>query len=1792
MERGGQYYRSDKPITVTDAVYGNKVLQEGDLEKGLVLTAECTDPEHPAGSGVAFKTGLTVGDLDKIAVLADFNTHGTGVFNLFFDLNKNGKYFEWEDNRYLGTGEDNYALCQSKTVHESESFVIDGATEFHLMKNGGVHSLADIASGNAGIPVDTPVAFWVGVWDSTADDGDVSLTLRDVRVNPSRLLVDDDFRDYKFGDVISCDGYSYVYGFDAFNSIQEAIDAAPEDATVRVKEGTYEEVIKINKSMWLQGEGADSTIIKPSIELNAIVTVSGQGVSAKITGFTVQGPCTVKGPESFLAGILIRDGAYCEIRENIIKDIKEVPNLAGMQRGIGVFVGKESWGTTGTATIEDNVICGYQKGGIVVDNVGSEADIIGNQITGWGETPVIAQNGIQVSRGATAIVQENTVSGHWYTGDNWSSAGILLYEAGDTTVTGNTLNKNQVAIYTNSRASFPAVLNNSFGTADLSNGLDVNVKTDGWPAPDEVWVDPAYAGLEDGTIVGQAIVGYNACPSISEGIAEVAYNGTVYVAAGTYAENLNINKPISLNGAQAGVDARDRDSSEESVITGDTEWLRIRADGVTIDGFTIDSAGWDGHIAPEANNITIKNNIIKRQIYVATGISNLTVTQNWFKDIGTGEQKASAFTSEKGIANLRIESNNFTNIGYSAVIFGGSEKYENTVIKDNYIYGCGYQAFNLAGDQHGLLVTGNYIKNACSKVDWDTQPDRGGIRIYGSAFTGPVNITNNTVVDSYNGFAVRNGENIKGKEINVTHNKFLGNQNAGVYHGGTGTLNAILNYWGAPTGPTVKGEGADHVKCVPWYADEALSDMVVGENIVVNSTKGKSYASIQAAINEAGDGDTILVGAGEYEENLIINGKKIVLLSTDGAEATIIEPAEKDRDTIYITGNTDGVQIGSEGYGFTIIGADGPPGIERAAIYLQGPHSNTHIEGNVIEANGDSAILTEWGAAVSGLVITGNEISGKTFAGDHPAGQGTQEQYTLPNVPRALVYIGGTNKANITFTHNRVTGVAGGLNEKDKPQGNAVVNIDSAGALIAHNSFSGHTAWTGASLRARGTDTVIRDNAFSSGPLLNVHVFLGDGTVEGGADDVVASNTFDRSAHVVDGTQVFSNIQSAVDAASSGDTVKVAAGTYLENVVIRGGKDELRLTGAGSEKTTIAPVSGRAVALQGYPEGRPISRIEIEGFTLKPVDGAPLIALSSTPDNNPYTKDLVLRDIVIAQGQLGIILNAVDGVTLEDVHLSNVAGEAGALELSGVSGFTATGCTFENNKVAIRLQPTGEGDIGQGYGPNGVIVITQSTFQGNEIDIDNQDDKVMIDASLNWWGDKRGPDGDKLLGEVKSVPWYVDANMTTQSNQLALTCQIDGNGSVTLRLGDNEYKHDEDVLWNYGDEVQLVATPGSGWRFSRWEGDISGAPATSREIAIVMDGNKAVTAVFTRIPTDPGPGTGGPSGPVEPPVIAPSVTETVEAEVGGTVELEDGSAAVELPANAVPEDVTVTLAPVTEVTQPTTGMVMIAGKVFEITAETEDGELVTQFSEPITLTFKLTQEELEEAGVDLDDLKVFYWDEKAGAWIALPTRVDPETGTVTAVTDHFTVFAVMAKPDMPALSDIEGHWGEKDILRLVSLGVVGGYEDGTFRPEAGITRQEFAKMVVLAAGLEPDAEPELTFADTDEIAEWARGYVSAAVRAGIITGVGDNRFAPTDPVTRAQAATMIMRSLGEVGTSLELTFADAESIPEWAKAAILGAVEKGIVNGFEDNTFKPDLSATRVQAAKMLSKLTVVRFED
>ncbi|MFN7037370.1 MAG: hypothetical protein ACK4SN_13515, partial [Bellilinea sp.] len=117
--------------------------------------------------------------------------------------------------------------------------------------------------------------------------------------------------------------------------------------------------------------------------------------------------------------------------------------------------------------------------------------------------------------------------------------------------------------------------------------------------------------------------------------------------------------------------------------------------------------------------------------------------------------------------------------------------------------------------------------------------------------------------------------------------------------------------------------------------------------------------------------------------------------------------------------------------GFKIIGIDnGNPAVENAAIYFQGNHTGAKIIGNEIVANGDAGLMTEYSASISNFVIEGNIFSGKTFLGSNPGGYGFSQQFTLPNVPRQLVVIGGgasgTNTTNIEFRNNLVNGTAGG----------------------------------------------------------------------------------------------------------------------------------------------------------------------------------------------------------------------------------------------------------------------------------------------------------------------------------------------------------------------------------------------------------------------------------------------------------------------------------------------------------------------------------------------------------------------------------------------------------------------------------------------------------------------------------------------------------------------------------------------------------------------------------------------
>lgn len=234
-------------------------------------------------------------------------------------------------------------------------------------------------------------------------------------------------------------------------SIQQAVDAAVSGDRINVAAGTYTEQVFINKSLHLMGESRATTFINAPVTIpltgqpdSTIIKIYGAGVDVELAGFTIAGP---KPTGTFDFGITVRDGAHASIHDNNILDIRDDP-FSGSQHGNAIIVGRQAWSTTATADIYDNLIAGFQKTGIMVDNTGSSANIHGNTITGAGATTVIAQNGIQISRGANATIHNNTIEDiSWTLNADWVSTGLLLNGAGTVNVTNNTISDTQVGIY-------------------------------------------------------------------------------------------------------------------------------------------------------------------------------------------------------------------------------------------------------------------------------------------------------------------------------------------------------------------------------------------------------------------------------------------------------------------------------------------------------------------------------------------------------------------------------------------------------------------------------------------------------------------------------------------------------------------------------------------------------------------------------------------------------------------------------------------------------------------------------------------------------------------------------------------------------------------------------------------------------------------------------------------------------------------------------------------------------------------------------------------------------------------------------------------------------------------------------------------------------------------------------------------------------------------------------------------------------------------------------------------------
>ncbi|MDY6314941.1 MAG: S-layer homology domain-containing protein [Clostridia bacterium] len=194
--------------------------------------------------------------------------------------------------------------------------------------------------------------------------------------------------------------------------------------------------------------------------------------------------------------------------------------------------------------------------------------------------------------------------------------------------------------------------------------------------------------------------------------------------------------------------------------------------------------------------------------------------------------------------------------------------------------------------------------------------------------------------------------------------------------------------------------------------------------------------------------------------------------------------------------------------------------------------------------------------------------------------------------------------------------------------------------------------------------------------------------------------------------------------------------------------------------------------------------------------------------------------------------------------------------------------------------------------------------------------------------------------------------------------------------------------------------------------------------------------------------------------------------------------------------------------------------------------------------------------------------------------------TVTMMLTAVSVFAAdVSQKDYPQkFWDVpKDHWAFNYIAELVNKGVLAGYEDGSFKPDATVTRAEWAKIMVLAAGL-PTSDNNVYFTDMQN--HWANIYVNTA--KNYLAAYTDGTFKPDQAAVREDVTVSLVKLKGYDINSVDYSylsqFKDTNSISNSLKAYVAVAIQNNLISGFDDNTFRGQDTLTRAEAATLLWK--------
>lgn len=167
-----------------------------------------------------------------------------------------------------------------------------------------------------------------------------------------------------------------------------------------------------------------------------------------------------------------------------------------------------------------------------------------------------------------------------------------------------------------------------------------------------------------------------------------------------------------------------------------------------------------------------------------------------------------------------------------------------------------------------------------------------------------------------------------------------------------------------------------------------------------------------------------------------------------------------------------------------------------------------------------------------------------------------------------------------------------------------------------------------------------------------------------------------------------------------------------------------------------------------------------------------------------------------------------------------------------------------------------------------------------------------------------------------------------------------------------------------------------------------------------------------------------------------------------------------------------------------------------------------------------------------------------------------------------------------AYSDTPGHWAHTVIDKWTASGIITGDGDGLFRPDDYITRAEFINVITSAKKCSDVRS--INYSDVSQN-DWFYLSLAKAAYADIISGYDDGTFRPNDNITREEAAVIIGRTY-EVSSSYAARFSDSANISDWAAQYVSAMYANKIITGDSDGTFKPQMPITRAETIQIIDQ--------